>query len=61
MFAGAKAVSQQACTALLDTVTPVSFIQEKAGERMLACGAASTRKHREDFMGCLQLPLNAYV
>ena len=29
------------CTALLDTGSPASFIQEKVWLRMLACGAAS--------------------
>ena len=40
-FAGAKAVRTHACTALLDTGSPASFIQEKVWNRMLACGAAS--------------------
>ncbi len=39
-FAGTKALKTQACTVLLDTGSPASFIQEKVWLRMLACGAA---------------------
>ena len=41
LFAGTKALRMHACTALLDTGSPASFIQEKVWSRMLACGAAS--------------------
>ena len=41
LFAGSKALKTHTCTALLDTGSPASFIQEKVWLRMLACGAAS--------------------
>ena len=41
LFAGTKALRMHACTALLDTGSPVSCIQEKVWSRMLAGGAAS--------------------
>lgn len=41
MFAGTKAVRTHACTAVLDTGSPASFIQEKLWNRMPAFDAAS--------------------
>ena len=41
LIAGSKALKTHTCTALLDTGSPASFIQEKVWLRMLACGAAS--------------------
>ena len=41
LFAGSKALKTHTCSALLDTGSPASFIQEKVWVRMLACGAAS--------------------
>ena len=41
LFAGSRALRTHACTALLDTGSPASFIQKKVWMRMLACGAAS--------------------
>ena len=41
LVAATKALRMHACTALLDTGSPASFIQEKVWSRMSACGAAS--------------------
>ena len=41
LFAGSKALRTHACTALLDTGSPASFIQEKVWMRAVACGASS--------------------
>ena len=41
IFGGSKAARTQACTVLLDTGSPSTFIQSKVWEHMLACGSAS--------------------
>ena len=41
LFAGSKALKTHTCTALLDTGSRASFIQEKVWLRTLACGVAS--------------------
>ena len=41
IFGGSKATRTHACTVLLDTGSPSTFIQSKVWERMLACGSAS--------------------
>ena len=41
LFGGSKALQTRACTALLDTGSPASFIEEKVWQEMLACGSDS--------------------
>ena len=41
LFGGSKASRTRACTALLDTGSPASFIEEKVWQEMLACGPGS--------------------
>ena len=40
LFAGSKALKTHTCTAMLDTGSPASFIQETVWLRMVVCGAA---------------------
>ena len=41
LFGGSKALRTRACTALLDTGSPASFIKENVWQEILACGSDS--------------------